>query len=290
MPRALTYAVASLVLMVSLAAAPVSYAADNNNNALKLAVHPYLAASTIVEKFSPLADYLSKEIGRPVIIVVAKDYATHIDWIGQGAVDMAYMGPASYVTLTESYGLRPLLAVLELNGKTTFQGIIIKSASSPIKDISELRGKRFAFGDPNSTMSHMVPRYMLYKAGIDVSDLDGHEFLKNHENVALAVLSGVFDAGCIKPETYEKYRDKGVSILALTPEIKEHLFIARAGLDDKIITAIRSAMTRLASAPDGLRVLESLQFGVTGLSPVKDSDYENLREIITTLRGLGVSP
>jgi len=49
-------------------------------------------------------------------------------------------------------------------------------------------------------------------------------------------------------------------------------------------------MTRLASAPDGLRVLESLQFGVTGLSPVKDSDYENLREIITTLRGLGVSP
>lgn len=290
MPRSRALAVALLVLMLSLTAAPASHAAGENNNTLKLAVHPYLAASTIVEKFSPFAEYLSKELGRPVIIVVAKDYATHIDWIGQGAVDFAYMGPASYVILTEGYGLRPTLAVLELNGKTTFQGIIIKSSANPIKEISELRGKRFAFGDPNSTMSHMVPRYMLYKAGIDVTDLSGHEFLKNHENVAMAVLSGEFDAGCIKPETYEKYKGKGVSILAYTPEISEHLFVARSGLDDETVNALRVAMTSLAKSPDGPKVLQSLQFGVTGLDMVKDSDYDNLREIIRTLRSIGVSP
>lgn len=290
MTRAFIRAVAALVLMVSLTLAPASHAADKNVRALKLAVHPYLAASSIVEKFTPLADYLSGELGRPVLISVAKDYATHIDWIGQGAVDIAYMGPASYVILTESYGLRPLLCVLELNGKTTFQGIIVKTDASPLKSLADLKGKRFAFGDPNSTMSHMVPRYMLHKAGVDVSELSMYEFLSNHENVAMAVLAGQFDAGSIKPETYEKYRDKGLSILALTPEIKEHLFVARAGLDDKTLMELRAAMTKLVSTPGGPAVLGSLQHGVTGLELVKDSDYDNLRDIFKTLRSLGVSP
>lgn len=264
--------------------------AQDNARALRLAVHPYLAASTLVEKFSPLADYLSVELGRPVVIVMAKDYTTNIDWLGQGEVDIAYMGPSSYVLLTESYGLRPLLAVLEVNGRKTFHGVIIAAAGSPIKSIKDLRGRRFAFGDPDSTMSHLVPRYMMHKEGIDVSDLAHFEFLSNHENVAMAVLAGAFEAGAVKPEAYEKFRDKGLRVVATSPEIHEHMFVARGGLDDQVVSALRVALARLASAPEGPRILESIQHGATGFGLVKDSDYDNLRQMMHALKPLGVSP
>ena len=45
---------------------------------LKLGIHPYLSSTEIVRRFTPLADYLSRELKRPVTIEIASSYAIHI--------------------------------------------------------------------------------------------------------------------------------------------------------------------------------------------------------------------
>jgi hypothetical protein len=47
--------------------------------------------------------------------------------------------------------------------------MIIARNDSNIRTLADLAGKRFAFGDPNSTMSHFVPRTVLAGAGLSVS-------------------------------------------------------------------------------------------------------------------------
>ena len=133
-------------------------AADNE---LLLGVHPYKSAKILQKAFSPLAAYLSQVTGQRVRVVIAKNYQQHITQIGEDKLDIAFMGPVSYVRLVNAYGPKPLLARLEINGSPTFQGHIISRATGPIKTIGDIKGKTFAFGDPQSTMSHLLPRYLL---------------------------------------------------------------------------------------------------------------------------------
>lgn len=88
---------------------------------LKLGIHPYFSSTEIIRRFSPLAGCrLSRAIKRPMTIEIANSYATHIQNISTDNLDVALLGPASYVLMTAQNGRRPLLAVFESNGTKTF--------------------------------------------------------------------------------------------------------------------------------------------------------------------------
>ena len=256
---------------------------------LKLCIHPYLAASDLHRRFAPLAEYLSDKLGTKVEIQISSDYKEHIENIGNDIVDIAYMGPASYVKLVETYGKKPVLAAIEIKGKSYFHGVIIAEKNSSISSLKDLRGRKFAFGDPNSTMSHLVPRYMLWEAGIDIYELSGHKHLSNHDNVALGVLTGNFDAGAVKIETYYKYKDRGLKVIATSPEINEHLFVASSELPEETMQVLRKALLELKDQESGKRIMSSIKKDMTAMVLVYDSSYDNLRLILKTLNKQGVA-
>ncbi|MFH7319312.1 phosphate/phosphite/phosphonate ABC transporter substrate-binding protein [Desulfurivibrio sp. D14AmB] len=248
---------------------------------LTLWVHPYLPATELTSRFLPLTQYLSRELDRPVEIRVQRSYQAHLELAGRDLADIAYLGPVSYVNLTRQYGPKPLLAMLEVEGTAQFHGMIITRADSPIQTLNALRGKSFAFGDINSTMSHVVPRAMLRAAGINLHDLAHHDFLGSHHDVALAVLGGYFDAGAVKQEVYAVYQPRGLKILAQTPEIPNHLFLTRKDLPPELVTRLRQALLAINQLPDKAELLRALEDSATGLLPVEDGDYDDLRRIIT---------
>lgn len=254
---------------------------------LILAVHPYLPATEIVERFTPLVKYLSKELGEQIEIEVSRDYLDQIMKIGNNKVDIAYMGPASYVKMVDRYGRKPLLARQEINGNRTFQGVIIVRKDSPLHTLKDLAGKRFAFGDPESTMSHLVPRYMLWEEGVTIDKLGGYAFLKNHHNVALGVLTGDFDAGAVKEEVFDEYEKRGLRELARTPELSEHLFVASNRLSPEKVQKLRDALQSLSDKEEGRNIMTSIKKTITGMVPVKDGDYDNLRDILHVLEKIG---
>ena len=254
---------------------------------LTLAVHPYLPVKEIVTRFTPLADYLGKEIGRPVSVRVGRDYDEHIVHVGKDRADIAFMGPASYVTMVAKYGKKPLLARLETDGNPLFRGYFIVRQDSPLKSLADLKGKRMAFGDRDSTMSHLVPQYMLEKAGVPLDKLAEYKFLGSHNNVVLAVLSGDFDAGAVKDEVFDKYAKQGLRALVDTPYYSDHVFVTRSTLAPGTIQALRSAMLRLKDTPGGREILEAIKPHTTALVPAVDTDYDNLRQVLKALGQLG---
>lgn len=250
---------------------------------LILGVHPYKTPSKLVEAFTPLASYLSEVTNRPVKIHISKDYQSHIDNIGNKKINIAYLGPASYVQLVNKYGKKPLLARQEITGKPTFQGKIIVRRDSTIKSMADLKYKRFAFGDPNSTMSHLVPRSMLMQAGIKVATELTYKFLGSHDNVALGVLSGDYDAGAVKEAVYYKYEKRGLRVLATTPALSEHLLVTCGKVSPEMHNKIAHALFKLKDSETGRKILRSIKPGMTAMQPVKDSDYDNLRHILDIL-------
>lgn len=258
-------------------------------DSLVFGIHPYKSPTELIKSFKPLSDYLSEKLGRSIQIRISKDYKSHIEAMGKNEYDFAYIGPASYIALTNEHGMKPLIACQEVNGKPTFQGKIIVRKDSDLTSLGELKGKRFAFGDVDSTMSHLVPRYMLWKADVEIKDMASHAFLGSHDNVALAVLAGDYDAGAVKEEVFYKYESRGLKVLATTPALTEHNFVASSKLDVKILEKLRNAFYALSSSPDGKSIMDSIKPGITAMVPVNDKDYENLREILSALAKLGVS-
>lgn len=266
----------------------LSFSALAEDKGYIFGVHPFASATKLEKKFSPLVDYLSTQLGTTVKLEISKDYAAHIDAIGQDRFDIAYAGPASYVKMTDKYGLKPFLARSENDGKATFKGAILVSKHSKIQTLADLKGKHFAFGSPSSTMSHLVPRYMLLEAGITGSDLGSFEFLGNHDQVASSVLLGDFDAGAVKSSVFKKYEPKGLRLLAWTPPISTHMFVAGKQVPEAEIANIREALLAVNTSPDKEKVLKPIKKSLTGFVPGTDADYDNLRNILNELKKRGI--
>ncbi len=264
--------------------APISIAEQQNvQKYYVFGVHPYLTAKELLERFTLLVNYLSAELDKPVVLRVAKTYASHIELVGNNQVDIAYMGPAPYVKLVKNYGHKPLIAKIQVKGQSTFQGAIIVAKNSPIKTLADLRGKGFAFGSPNSTMSHFVPRFVLWKAGVTVPQLSHYQFIKNHDNVVLGVLLGEFEAGAVKKDVFNRYAKKGIKVLTWTPPITVHVFVATQRFPSQKLDKLRTLFLELNNHRKGKTILTSIKKSITGVTTVKDEDYDELRNILQTV-------
>lgn len=247
---------------------------------LILGVHPFLSHKEIEKKFTPLANYLSKQTNIDIRVKVGSSYAEHIRYIGEDMVDIAYMGPASFVNTVNQFGRKQILAKLEVNGYSYFQGNIVVRQDSGIKSLEELKGRRIAFGDPNSTMSYIVPHHMLHQAGVFSDKAAKHDFLNSHNNVALGVLSGNYVAGAVKPSVFKKFEAQGLSTISVTPKISEHLFVTRSTLPAKQVKALRQAMLNIKKSSEGMSALHTIKKSITNLVKATDRDYDNLSKII----------
>jgi phosphonate transport system substrate-binding protein len=265
-----------LLIVAILVAAP----APTQDAPFALGVHPYLDEKEILRRFTPLA----RELGREVQVEVGMNYEDHIRATGQDRLDIADLGPASYVEVTRRYGPKPILGRMEADGRPSFHGDIVVRDDSPLERLAGLKGGRFAFGDPDSTMGTLVPRFMLLEAGIDLGELAEYRHLVGHKNVALAVLAGDADAGALKAEVFEEYLLQGLRALAESPAISEHLFVTRSHVDPALVGRLRAWLLGLRKAGLVERVLVPIKAAITAVVPAEDADYGNLRRIVERVK------
>jgi phosphonate transport system substrate-binding protein len=163
---------------------------------LTLAVIPAENASTTTDRYQPLADYIAKQVGVPVKLNVASDYAAVIEAQRAGFAQIAYYGPASYArAVITGVATEPVAVARHSNGLTGYYSVIYVKADSPYKTIADLKGKKLALVDPNSTSGNNAPRFSLHRDGIDIdSFFSSVVFAGSHDNAVLALAQGSADA------------------------------------------------------------------------------------------------
>ena len=162
---------------------------------LTFAVVPAENASGVSDRFAPFIEYLSKELGVPVKLRVANDYAAVIEGQRAGNIQIAYYGPASYSTAyLTGVKTEPFVTTRNNDGAIGYYSVIYVKADTPYKDIHDLKGKTIGFVDPNSTSGYNAPRFYLHKAGIDVDSFFGKSIITgSHENAVIALAKGTVD-------------------------------------------------------------------------------------------------
>jgi phosphonate transport system substrate-binding protein len=125
-------------------------------------------------------------------------------------------------------------------------------------------------------MNHTVPLWMLLNSGVKLTDLQEYNFLKTHDNVAMNIIRGTFDAGGMQPDIAEKYAGQGLQVLVKSPELPEHVFVANKSLDAATLKAVQKAL----NSPNAVPVLKGIKSSISGAPKFADADFEILRKIV----------
>jgi phosphonate transport system substrate-binding protein len=135
---------------------------------LRVGVVPNQNPESVEAQYEPFGDYLSEQLGRELELMVPTSYSAVVEAMVNNQLDLAYYGGLSYVQARNRADVAPL--VTEINprtGDTTYHSLIITPVDSDIQEVSELRGRNFAFGSASSTSGSLYPAIMLQDAGLD---------------------------------------------------------------------------------------------------------------------------
>ncbi len=208
--------------------------AGTATESLKFGIEPIGASPTdMLEKFNPLAEYLGKKLGKKIELRVVSDYEGALRDIGQGITQFCFMAPVTYVLANKKHGAEVLVKTL-IGGKSTYRSVMIAKSDSKINSVKDLKGGKFAFGNPHSVSSYVAPRIMLLDAGIDLKDLLHYEYVGPHEDVVNAVISGNFDAGAVTESVAHKFKDKGIKFIKFSEDLPGVVICSGKNVPDEI--------------------------------------------------------
>ena len=152
-------------------------------------------AAQVTERYGDFIAYLSREIGVPVKLRIAGDYAAVIEGQRAEQIHVAYYGPASYAR-ARMIGVKTTPFAIEVNkgGVKGYYSVFYVKANSPFQKIEDLKGKSIALVDPNSTSGNNVPRYAMDKMGIKPDEFFGKVvYSGSHVNAVMALSQGTVD-------------------------------------------------------------------------------------------------
>jgi phosphonate transport system substrate-binding protein len=253
---------------------------------LVIGLLPGESAPTVMRLNEPLRAYLEKKLNMPVEIVVGANYAATSEALRFGRLDIAYLGPVTYILQSKFSPLEPFARPAHPVVGPTFKAVIIVPSDSPAKSLADLKGGEIAFGDPASTSGTWVPRWQLLHAGL----VSGHDYtmrvLGAHDAVALAVANRKVMAGGLSKPIYDRLLREGkipsdkVRVLEESPPIPEYMWTFRDGLDPAFKEEIRQAFIHVDDQA-ALAVFRAEEF-----IPSADPDVDRVRNWIAAIQAV----
>ncbi len=252
-----------------------------SEESLLMGVFPRRSATLTSQFFSPLAEYLSESLGRPVKLVTAKDFPTFWEGVTKKRYDIVHYNQYHYIESSQDY---QVVACNQEQGRDVIAGAIYVRNDSGIENIEQLRGKNIIFGGgTDAMMSYIVPRYLLLQGGLGKDDFTT-TFATNPPNAVLAVFFKQADAGGAGdvvmnlPVVTKIANNNELRYLAVSEPIKHLPWTIRRDLPEELRQKIQNLMTGLGETERGKAILKAAH--VNGFSPASDSDYDSSRRII----------
>jgi phosphonate transport system substrate-binding protein len=219
------------------------------------------------------AQFLSKEMGRPVEFVRRRSYREVMDLLDSGGLEFAWICGYPFVQRRDPEFLG-LLAVPVYKGKPLYHSFIIVHRDSPYTTLDDLRGKVFAFSDPESNSGFLYPQSVLANRRESADSFFQQTFFTfSHADTIEAVAEQVADGGAVdsyiweymsdfRPEITEKTR-----VIQQSPAFGFPPLVFRLGVERAVVDRMRAVLIEMKHDPEGSKFLKGLRRDAFGLHP-----------------------
>jgi phosphonate transport system substrate-binding protein len=232
--------------------------------------------------------YLEAQLLRPIAFVQRGTYREIVDLLRQGNCDIAWVCGYPYVRNRQQMRL---VAVPEFQGRTVYRSyLIVPARDTETKSMLDLRGRVFAFSDPDSNSGYLVPTYRLHSLHERADAFFGKSFFTwAHRKVVEAVAGGVADGGAVDGYIWETLAHIQPKLVAATriversPEFGFPPIVARASLAPSVIAEVRRVLVAMAGDPRGRDLLKTLN--LTGFVAGDDRLYTGIERMARVVGG-----
>ena len=258
---------------------------------IKMSIVPFLETQRLVTGMKNIGDFVEKETGLKIESEVPTSYVAVVEAMCANKVDIGWVSPLAYLLANKKCNATMELASVNSQGKTTYRALIVARTASDIKELADLKGKRFAWVDASSTSGYLYPRSMLADKGLTPETLFAQQvFAGGHDKVVIALMNNQVDAGAI----FEDARtSKGITdqfpkvmeetrIIGTSADIPNDGVAFRKDMPADTVKKIKAALLKLASTPEGKKVFTDA-IGTTGVMETNDEAYNPVRRAAQVL-------
>ena len=280
------YLIMLLILTATVSCTAYKDAEEPDPSMLRIGILPDEGREKLIERYTPLFDYLAAETGVSYEFVIPDSYSELLEQFHEKKIDLAYFGGYTFVQAHITDNAVPLV-MRDLD--TRFTSYFLLKKDNPAKNISELKGKRFSFGSRLSTSGHLMPRYFLKEIGI-VPEIYFDEVIYSgkHDLTVYAVRDGSVDLGVANHAVVnEMYKDgrlskQEVRVLWETPAYPDYVWALRPVFNKDFQIKLRDAFLSLSNTSrEHSKILKSVNAGF--FLPASTNDFLKLTKIIKEL-------
>jgi phosphonate transport system substrate-binding protein len=233
--------------------------------------------------------YLEHKMGRKVEFVLRKSYREVMDLLESGGIEFAWICGYPYVQTRKPEFLK-LMTVPVYRGEPRYHSYIIVHHDSPYKRFSDLKGKIFAFSDPDSNSGFLYPLALMSEKDEKPETFFRQSFFTfNHAETIQAVSERVSDGGAVdsyiweylaifKPEITSKTR-----IINKSPSFGFPPIVSRLGLDPATVNLMQDTLENMDEEADGRALLERLK--LDGFGEYPDTLFNEIRAMANSTQG-----
>lgn len=208
--------------------------------------------------------WLEDQMERPVVFVQRGNYREIVDLLRIGKIDCAWL--CGYPYARQRRELK-LVAVPLWRGRPHYQSYLITDAQAgEIHTLADLRGKVFAYSDPDSNSGYLYPQYTLTQTGQNPATFFSRTFFTwAHRKVVEAVSQGLASGGAVDGYVWETLAEinpeltKGTYIIEKSPDFAYPPFVAARNFPDAEMQRLRGVLLGMASNAEGAALLGKLR-------------------------------
>lgn len=233
-------------------------------------------------------DYLQGRVGRAVRFVQRGSYREIMDLLLEQKLDFAWICGYPYV---RHKARLKLLAVPVSDGRSQYQSYLIVPASdSRTASILDLRGKLFAYSDPDSNSGFLYPRYALLQLKEDPDRFFAKTFFTwAHRKIVEAVGAGLAQGGAIDSYVWETLRlyhpelTDRTRVVHKSPYFGHTPVVARIGVSSMEFDVMQKAMIGMTQSKQGAQLLKRLN--LDGFVAGETALFDGIERMMRALNG-----
>lgn len=237
--------------------------------------------------FRDFRRYLGLRTGRAVTFVQRRTYADIMDLLSRRELEAAWICGYPYIQKRDPEYLSLLVAPI-YRGAPLYRSYVITPSDSAARSIDDLRGKVFAYSDPDSNSGYLVPRATVADAGYDPESFFRFTFFTyNHAETVAAVADRVADGGAVDSYVYDlvtKYETqlaRRTRVLASSRTYGFPPIVVHNSLEPDVVERLRATLVGMSDDREGKELLGQLD--LDGFKVVKPSLYDSIRDLATRL-------
>lgn len=235
---------------------------------------------TQMERYEPLARYISQKTGIGIELKILPRYGNIINNFHSLRLDGAFFGSFTYALAHARISVETAVRPESPEGVSSYYGMIFVRKDSGISSADQMKGKRFAFVDKATTAGYLLPLKYFRENGIEnyKEYLSETYFTGTHEDAIYDVLNKRADIGAAKNTVFYRLANSDprildeLQILTRSPDVPSNALAFRSDLDKAISSSISKTLLDMDQDPQGRAVLKT--FGARRFIVTTNKDYQ----------------